>query len=438
MSNLAQNALLARFNADNPQLPVAATAANVTFGAPTALSGDASGRNTSVVVTGHGPYTNAKTIYYNRVDLTALLGAASNVMTWTTQTSSGDLLAAFNALTGANLAASDIVVEALPTKPGAGDTAYTLKANASSLAFQGSVALSLHVAAALQLSGTLAPNATVGTAYSSTLNAVGGTPPYTVALSGGDSYNALPSGMALAVSADNTHVTLTGTPTVSRYSNLIIQITDALGATALAPVQALMVNSGNWAKFGATAATYYQRVSDFTVKRLAGSFSDWEYHVVGMPRGKCYFEMHVDSAAANDVFSFGIDAHADGSHQPGFAANEVAMVYSGGLHYNTNQVSNYPVTYVAGDVAMLAVDATNVAAVKVWIGRNGSWLAGNPATGASPMATLNWSTGTWQFTPDLIVGNESGRVQQGVTVRTQPSAMSYTAPAGFSTGYINA
>jgi len=68
------------------------------------------------------------------------------------------------------------------------------------------------------------PNGTIGTAYSQTLQAVGGTAPYTWSATG------LPAGLTLAPTTG----ILSGTPTAGGTSTISVTVTDAVGATATA------------------------------------------------------------------------------------------------------------------------------------------------------------------------------------------------------------
>jgi hypothetical protein len=70
-------------------------------------------------------------------------------------------------------------------------------------------------------------NATVGTAYSATLTATGGTPPYTWSVASGT----LPAGLTLTSGG-----TLSGTPTTAATTTFSVKATDQLGAGATAPL----------------------------------------------------------------------------------------------------------------------------------------------------------------------------------------------------------
>jgi hypothetical protein len=78
-------------------------------------------------------------------------------------------------------------------------------------------------AAALSISTSSLPNATVGTAYSQTLNATGGTGGYSWTLTSGT----LPQGLSLGNSG-----AITGTPTAAVTANLTFQVSDSAGTRA--------------------------------------------------------------------------------------------------------------------------------------------------------------------------------------------------------------
>jgi hypothetical protein len=76
----------------------------------------------------------------------------------------------------------------------------------------------------LAVTTTTLPNATVGTPYSATLAATGGTPPYTWSDPG------LPAGLTLNASTG----AITGTPTTAGTSTFTVTVTDSVGGTATA------------------------------------------------------------------------------------------------------------------------------------------------------------------------------------------------------------
>lgn len=120
--------------------------------------------------------------------------------------------------------AADGTLSGTPTAGGTFN--FTVTATDSSTGtgpFAGSRAYSLTVGApTLALAPATLANATVGSAYSGSITASGGTAPYSYALNGG----ALPAGMALA--ADGT---LSGTPTAGGTFNFTVTATDSSTGT---------------------------------------------------------------------------------------------------------------------------------------------------------------------------------------------------------------
>jgi hypothetical protein len=98
-----------------------------------------------------------------------------------------------------------------------GVSAGTTTISAAMSAVSGSTTLA--VQAPLVVTTTSLPNGTVGTGYTTTLTASGGSPPYSWSLASGS----LPWGLTL----NATSGAITGTPTVARTSKLTVQASDA-------------------------------------------------------------------------------------------------------------------------------------------------------------------------------------------------------------------
>lgn len=81
------------------------------------------------------------------------------------------------------------------------------------------VSVTLQVAAALAITSTSLPSGQAGTAYSATLSATGGVPPYTWSIIGGT----LPGGLTLNAATG----AITGTPTTSASGAITFQVADA-------------------------------------------------------------------------------------------------------------------------------------------------------------------------------------------------------------------
>jgi hypothetical protein len=119
---------------------------------------------------------------------------------------------------GLTLAASTGVISGTPTAAGASSMSVSVK-DSSATPQSSSKSLSITIAAALAISTTSLPQGTVGTAYSATLMASGGTTPYTWSVTGGT----LPAGLSLAPSTG----IISGTPTAATSTSITVQIKDA-------------------------------------------------------------------------------------------------------------------------------------------------------------------------------------------------------------------
>ncbi|HXE91320.1 MAG TPA: Ig domain-containing protein [Terriglobales bacterium] len=98
------------------------------------------------------------------------------------------------------------------------DSATTPKTDTQSLT------IAVNPAAPLSISTSALPSVMVNTAYSVTLQATGGVPPRTFALTGG----ALPAGLSLNGSSGR----ISGTPTTVETANFDVTVTDACGTTS--------------------------------------------------------------------------------------------------------------------------------------------------------------------------------------------------------------
>ena len=110
------------------------------------------------------------------------------------------------------------VLSGTPTT--AGSFSFTVRVTDSASATD-TQPLSVTVSAPPNITTTSLPAATVGTAYSQTLVATGGTTPYTWSLAAGS----LPPGLSL------NGAVLSGTPTTAGTSNFTVRVTDNVGAT---------------------------------------------------------------------------------------------------------------------------------------------------------------------------------------------------------------
>lgn len=123
---------------------------------------------------------------------------------------------------GLTLNSSTGVISGTPTASASPSTTVTVRANDAN-GCQGTRAITLQICPVISFTPTTLPTATVGTAYSQTISASGGTGPYTYSLASGT----LPSWATLTSAG-----VLSGTPNSTTTSIFTLRVTDANGCTA--------------------------------------------------------------------------------------------------------------------------------------------------------------------------------------------------------------
>jgi hypothetical protein len=122
---------------------------------------------------------------------------------------------------GLTLGANTGIISGTPQLPGS--ATFTVTATDVNK-ITGQAAYTLTVSGPVTITTTSLPDGTIGTAYSQTLAATGGTTPYTWAVTTGT----LPAGLTLAASTG----IISGTPTAAAISSFTVTVTDAGGVTA--------------------------------------------------------------------------------------------------------------------------------------------------------------------------------------------------------------
>lgn len=156
---------------------------------------------------------------------TATLTAAGGTAPYTLVLASGQLPPGINLASSGSLSGT-------PTTAGA----YTFSAQVTdSLGATATASLGITISAPspVNITNSDLPNGTVGTAYSATLTATGGNPPYTWSIAGG----ALPAGLTLNSSTG----AIAGSPTAVGWSNFFtIQVKDSVGNTTSLPYSTIV------------------------------------------------------------------------------------------------------------------------------------------------------------------------------------------------------
>src|SRR5215467_6309308 len=174
----------------------------------------------------------------------AVLSASGGTSPYSWALSSGALPS------GLTLASNGTISGTLATSAQSGS--FTVKVTDSSSPTQstsGSLSISITSASsALAVATTSLPSGIVGSAYSSALNASGGTPPYSWVVSSGS----LPAGLTLTSNG-----TISGTPTASAPSSFTVKVTDSSSPVQSASaLLAISISSAVTATPGATATQY--------------------------------------------------------------------------------------------------------------------------------------------------------------------------------------
>lgn len=240
--------VLDQVNKDNPSFPRKLNSTNVDHGTPAVLTGDASGKNTSVSLTGKtGQGVNGtNTFKYNRVGLLDLINASANpspIVPNTSQATVGDLVASFNSQYGAKLTAADLTnvfSDPLAKLPGSYIGTTLLPVASHPLYNAGQEVKYKAVYPTLTLSGTLPSTLTGGTAYNQSLTIAGGSGVYSNprVLTG-----TFPSYLSLSISGNK--VVVAGTPTsVGGDFSFVIAVDSDDGQTANSAVQTMQANGG--------------------------------------------------------------------------------------------------------------------------------------------------------------------------------------------------
>jgi hypothetical protein len=142
--------------------------------------------------------------------------------------------------------------------------------------------------------------------------------------------------------------------------------------------------------------------------------------------GKKYWEVKlVYNANVNKIVGLTPTVYADAVNNiPGYSG----AIGFGWQNQATTLVQNWisngvnGVTYTQGDVLIFAVD---IAAGKLWVGKNGVWALGNPVTGINPTCTFPASTPVFPSITDYIAGDIT-------ELRLAAASMQYSPPAGFT------
>jgi hypothetical protein len=148
------------------------------------------------------------------------------------------------------------------------------------------------------------------------------------------------------------------------------------------------------------------------------------YSTIGVSSGKWYFESSIVGATGGVNWECGVaTTSASNAARPGTTATGWQALTSGSttiIKQNNNTTTTiFTGTIASGDIFSVALDMDNG---RIWFGRNGTWLEGNPAAGTGASFT-NLSGTVEAFAGGD--GSVSGSINFG------QRAFAYTAPSGF-------
>jgi prepilin-type N-terminal cleavage/methylation domain-containing protein len=154
-----------------------------------------------------------------------VLSAAGGTAPYTWSLTAGALPAGLTLSSGGTISGTPTTV---------GTCTFTVRVSDSTIPVQNTAyqALSIYVSAALSLNTTSVPDGPLGTAYSQTLSASGGSVPYTWSLASGS----LPAGLTLSSGG-----IISGTPTSTGTSSFTVRVTDSYSPTHNVVNQALSI-----------------------------------------------------------------------------------------------------------------------------------------------------------------------------------------------------
>jgi protocatechuate 3,4-dioxygenase beta subunit len=180
--------------------------------------------------------------------------------------------------TGMTFDATNKMLTGTPTTAGVFSLVVTATDSTYS-ACSGSVSISLRVCPVITMTSTLTA-ATVGTAYSRTITAAGGTASYTYAITSGSA----PAGLSLSSGG-----VLSGTPTNNVTANFTITATDATGCTGTqaftqTPACPTITVTPTTLAF-ATVGTSYNQTTAFSASGLTGTYN---WTASGVPAGMAF------------------------------------------------------------------------------------------------------------------------------------------------------
>jgi hypothetical protein len=229
--------------------------------------GGGGGSSTTLVISGTLPGTGTVAVAYTG---SLTVSGGNGTYTWTaTGLPTG--------LSGSSANTATLTVSGTPTR--AGTYNVNVKAsdsNSNSTTY--TVSIVVAAPATPTISGTLPVSGNVGTAYTGTLTASGGTAPYTWAVTG------LPTGVTSSGTSSST-LTISGTPTAAATYAVAVTLTDANSGSSYYNVSVVIAGPKPPTISGALPATGTVNIPYTGSLTVVGGTAPYTWTVTGLPAG---------------------------------------------------------------------------------------------------------------------------------------------------------